>query len=70
MKKQNVIQKLIQDNRHFIKFACLGESEINGCQELLDDLNSGNLKNHDHYTQEMQKWLKYNGINLDEIKDD
>lgn len=65
------LQKILNaENGLFRKFISLDGSDINGYQDFINDVISGDFKQEDEYTNEIILFLKTYRIDLNEIKDD
>lgn len=70
MKKSELKKFLFEGNRVYVRFHSDDFKNIDGYQELMQDLASGELKPKSQYPKQIQEWLDYHEINLNEIEDD
>lgn len=70
MKRSELQKFLFEGNRMYVRFHSEDFKNIDGYQDLMRDIVAGDLKPKSQYSKQIQEWLDYHEINLNEIEDD
>lgn len=70
MTRKDLQKFLFEGNRVYVRFQSCDYKNIDGYQELMSDIITGDLKPESQYPKQIQEWLSYHEIKLNEIEDD